>query len=210
MGLFAGKHLYEYSGRFLKGFLEDLQSGWRPPSIGTNTSTNTYLSYDVLAGIAGNLELGLDTYSQYEVLLGGEKIPGPVGLGLILIKTGIENRDQSLTRIGYEMLASVIIDLGVDAGAGYAAIQTGGAATAASGPVGGAIVGGGTFLLVQLGYDRYISPYVDNAVDNFFGFGQNALQVSPPNATPHPYGSVPLPAAVPTPSSPSPVGTPVP
>lgn len=108
------------------------------------------------------------------------------------------------------MLASVIIDLGVDAGAGYAAIKAGGAATAATGPVGGALVGGATFLFVQLGYDQFISPHVDNAVDNLFRFGQNALQVSPLSATPHPYGSVPLPAAVPTPSSPSPVGTPVP
>ncbi|VAW41264.1 hypothetical protein MNBD_CHLOROFLEXI01-25, partial [hydrothermal vent metagenome] len=207
-----GTTLDQYGYDYQKYIFNRVSNGWRP-----SPATYPSLDYDRLASAAGNLELGLDTYSQFAIQLGGKGkgIPGPIGLSLVLIEAGMENRDESLTRIGYEMLTAGLIDAGVDAGAGIAAIKVGGAATAASGPVGGAIAGGVTFLGIELGYDQFISSHVDNAVDSFYMGIQRqwqALQVSSPNryATPNPFSPATVPMAVPTPSSPSAVGTPIP
>ena len=136
-------------------------------------STTFSVDYDALAEIAGGIELSLDTYDEFYKAVSGISegiVPGPIGLGLVLIQAGNQNKDETLTRMGYEMLAYVGIDAVVDAGAAGAAAYVGEKVFVLSGanPLAAGLAAGGTFLTVQIIYEVALSDQVDQAVDYIY------------------------------------------
>ncbi|MCA9998390.1 MAG: hypothetical protein KDE56_21655 [Anaerolineales bacterium] len=144
----------QYGTAFHKDMYAQVKAGWRPPT----PPEALPLDYKTLSTFVGNVELGADTYSQFAELAGGKALPDAIGLRLVLINVGIENKDESLLRMGYEMIAYAGVDVAVDAGAGYAAIKAAGVGGAVAGPIGAVVVGVGAFVGVQVLYNRIGAP----------------------------------------------------
>jgi hypothetical protein len=172
--------LYQENGIYLQAILESVNGGWRPPpGASLSPSSLSYETWAAIADAAGYLELGLDAYNVAHTLLSGateDRIPGPVGVGLIMVRVGIENQDASLQRVGFEMAWAVGTDMVVDAGitavASYAGVKTIAAVgTVTGGPI-GAVVGAGVGALVfvagQAGYDLCCSQTVDRFGDRTY------------------------------------------
>ncbi len=194
----------------LRVILGWVQDGWRPTLSGFD------YSYDILAGLVSEVELSGDVYNQVLAILdrADEEIPGKYTVGLVILQAGLENKDEGLARIGYEILVAIGIDLIVDAIAGYAAVNMGASYLLIGGPSAagvGVIAGGATFVLVQGIYEKGLSSHVDAFFDSlfvagsqFYGTGLSTTPVPAARRTPFYVPPAPIP------SPPSPPGTPTP
>ena len=158
--------------------------------------------YRTLADAVGMVELGVDTYGQTVKLINsaGDVVPGPIGLGLIYIQTGIDHGDESLTEFGYYLIARATTDAVVDAVAA-------GVAGALYGEIGGppgVVAGLVGFVVIELAGGEVSDPLVDAG---WKALSTDKTPVIVPYDPENPRVRTP-PAS--TPSVPEPVGTPLP
>ena len=169
-------------------------------------STAFSVDYDALADIVSNIELGVDTYDQAAKLLRNstdDVVPGPVGLGLIMLQTGLDHGDGNLAEFGYYLIARAAADGLVDA----AAVAAAGAAVGEIGGPPGIVVGIGLFVAIELGGGELSDYIIDEGWKALNTDQTPRVPIAVPYDPENPRVRTPPPTA---PSTPRLIGTPLP
>jgi len=197
-----GTTLDQYGYNYQEEIFNRINNGWRPKPMPSQAP----LDRDSLAKVVGYVDLGSDTYNQAAKLLrksADDVVPGPIGLGLILIQTGLDHGDEGFVEFGYYLITRAAADAGVD-------VAAAGAAGFVFGEIGGppgVVVGVGTFVAIEVAGGGIADWFIDT--------GWQALNT---DQAPQPPVIIPYDPANPrvrtppasTPNNSEPVGTPLP